>query len=255
LATLKVTTNGFNAGDLYFGLGNGGIGTFPADGSTSNPLLTLPDPNEVRGSLYVDQTGTWSNNLIVVTGNSGDGPTQKGYRNVWQIDANKNTNLVASIYTHHLEGVITLTNDVAKWGPWAGKSITGDEDGHLIYAIDTNGVVTSFDLGIDPEDFDIIQTYQDLYCADPYFVDPNTGLGGGVLKVSRSLLTNYVGDLLITQAGETAFPPNAKLFIVHWDGTEFVTRSISYARPDGFGGNFEHVSFAPINIPSHAIMP
>jgi len=95
--------------------------------------------------------------------------------------------------------------------------------------------VTSFALGIAPEDFDIIQTNQDLYCviqSDP----------GQILKLSRTLLTNYVGDLLITQEG--FFFGTPKLFIMHWDGTNFVTRSISSS------DLFEHVTFAPINLPS-----
>lgn len=57
----------------------------------------------------------------------------------------------------HLEGVITLTNDASKWGPWAGKAITGDEVLHRIYAIDDNGAVVNFDLEINPEDSTLFQ--------------------------------------------------------------------------------------------------
>jgi hypothetical protein len=41
-----------------------------------------------------------------------------------------------------------------------------------------------------------------------------------------------------------------KLFIVNWDPADmrFITRSISL--PYSFAGSFEHVTFAPINLPS-----
>ena len=115
----------------------------------------------------------------------------------------------------------------------------------MIWAIDTNGTAASYALGIDPEDFDIIPPTNDLYCVD------YNGDQSSIVKLSHSVLTNYVGDLLVTQAGEIIPPePTAQLFIVHWSGTNFVTRAISYYRADGTRGHFEHVTFAPINIPS-----
>jgi len=141
-----------------------------------------------------------------------------------------------------LEGVITLTNDSTRWGPWAGKIVTGAESAipPAIYTVDTNNNVNALELGIEPEDFDIIETNQNLYCST--FI--NFG-NGQIAKLSRSLLTNYWGDLLITQEGAQGQSPNPKLFIVHWDPTNsvFVTRRISYTF------EFEHVTFAPINVP------
>jgi hypothetical protein len=169
---------------------------------------------------------------------------------VWRVDSNGQPILLTNLDTFHLEGVITLTNDVAKWGPWAGKIVTGDEHEHAIYAIDADGIFTRYETaslipgGIDPEDFDIIPANLDLY--NLYACDPDAGQ---IVKLSGTLLTNYVGDLLITQGGE--FFPNliAKVFIVHWDGSNFVTRSIPYFRQNQTAGHFEHITFAPINIP------
>jgi hypothetical protein len=171
-------------------------------------------------------------------------------KGVWRIDSGAHPVLLAQIGTPHLEGVITLTNDVARWGPWAGKIITGDEQAApvpLIFTVDTNGAVGRYDTtqlfpaGIHPEDFDVILPNQDLYACDPD--------AGQILKLSSTLLTNYVGDLVVTDAGEVVVP--AKLFIVHWDGAraQFVTRSIPYFRSNGSFGHFEHVTFAPLNLP------
>jgi hypothetical protein len=109
----------------------------------------------------------------------------------------------------------------------------------LVYTISTNGEVQSFDFGISPEDFDIIKPNQDLYCVDVS--------QWKIRKVSSTLLTNYWGDLLITQEGAEGPNPGGRLFIAHWDNTStnFVVRSIY------LGYWFEHVTFAPINLPSH----
>jgi hypothetical protein len=61
-----------------------------------------------------------------------------------------------------------------------------------------------------------------------------------------------VGDLLITDAGENVIPNRARLFIVHWDAatSDFIIRRIDYTRPDGSIGPLEHVTFAPIELPT-----
>jgi hypothetical protein len=145
-----------------------------------------------------------------------------------------------------------LSNQPAQWGPWAGKIITGDEAASppVVYSVAADGTVgistpddlgVSPQLGIRPEDFDVIQAGQDLYCT------LYNGSDSQLLKISRNYFTNYIGDLLITQAGENA---TATLFIVHWDrvNCEFNTRSL--VLPSSYSpGRFEHVSFAPINLP------
>jgi len=105
--------------------------------------------------------------------------------------------------------------------------------------LDANGVVASYALGIQPEDFDLIPPNQDLYCAD----EDNYQ----IVKLSRSLFTHYWGDLLITQSGDGTDPAGPGiLFIVHWDSpsSTFQVHSIYY------GHTFEHVTFAPIDLPS-----
>ena len=252
LATVKQTTNGFTNGDVYFGEGRDGVvGWLSADGTRSNLNWSILSTNGdsqtlLRGGLYLDQTGTWSNHLIVVTGN---GSSQGG--DIWRVRASGINGLgtrVASITNNlgnrvHLEGVLTLTNDATKWGPWAGKIITGaeSETPPLVISINTNGAVTNFVMGIRPEDFDLIPTNQDLYCMGV--------VGNAVEKVPRTFFNKYVGMLLITESGDGPFPNTlGKLHIVNWDNsvTNFVVRTILHNQ-----GEFEHVTFAPINLPSH----
>jgi hypothetical protein len=89
------------------------------------------------------------------------------------------------------------------------------------------------------DSFDIIPPYQDLYLCD------KTYGGGAVMKLSSTLLTNYWGDLLVTQGDEV--DNESKLFILHWDGMEFNARRLQ--RIPHFG-QFENATFAPIDIPS-----
>jgi hypothetical protein len=235
---------------MFFGSGNA-IGWLSADGAGVNlawsTLTNAVETNALflRGSLHWDETGIWSNNLIAVTS---DNDPQPGAKGVWRVDSNREPHLIAGIDTAHLEGVLTVSNDSTAFGPFAGKIITGDESRipPAIYTVDTNGAVCLFELGIEPEDFDIIQTNQDLYC-----VNFNSA-SSAILKLSRSLLTNYVGELLVTQAGENRLRlPDPRLFIVHWNTTnsEFTFRSISLPS-DSYDGHFEHVTFAPVNIPA-----
>jgi hypothetical protein len=238
LATAKLTAGGFTNGQLFFGNHSqtNRIAWVPAAGTSSNlTFATLTNDTFIRGSLHVDDSGSFDGDVIAVTGN---GTSQGG--GVWRVNSNGVPTRIAHITNTHLEGVIALTNDATKWGPWAGKIIAGSEILHAIYAIAPSGVVTTNFLGIDPEDFDIVPPNQNLYLTDP---DRNT-----VLKLSSSYLTNFVGDLMITQAGEVFPNQIGKLFFVRWDApnSNFAVRSISYNRPDGSPGHFEHVTFAPL---------
>ena len=125
---------------------------------------------------------------------------------------------------------------------------------NLIFAIDTNGIVSTFDLGIvsfglghdaglSCEHFDVIPPGQDLYLV-------GEEANGKLLKLSHTLLTNYVGDLLITQGGLWVGEP--ELYIVHWNGSQFIPRGIPLRFYSLNNTNFtnieeiESVTFAPI---------
>jgi hypothetical protein len=271
LATVKTTTNNFVKGDMYFG-SDTMVGKLSADGTVSNKtwcvLTNATYTNDVglRGGLYIDQSGSFGGDLIAVTGD--DEPDAPGsLMGVWRIHVDTNGSphpaLLASIPTEHLEGVITLPNDANRFGPWAGKILTGDEDEDVLYTIDTNGTVTPYDAttifptGIGSEDFDLIPTNQDLYVCAPASDDPN-GNQGIIYKLPHAMFNPYVGDLLITQSGDSYFRydgfanPPPELFIVHWDATNavFNARGIPLSVS---GMEFEHVTFAPINLPSQPV--
>jgi len=222
------------------------VGYVSANGSVSNlTWVELANPTGsslLRGGFHIDDSGSFGGDLIVVSGSG----TTTFSNTAWRLQPNTSNTVAAKIEAAHFEGVVTLTNDVAKWGPWAGKIITGDENLIHIFAIDPSGAADSFGLEIRPEDFDVIPSEQDLYACDPAGEVAGLGL---VIKLNRSFFSNnnYIGDLVITQAGEAGSDPGG-IFVIGWDGDNFVTTRVRYKLEDLSRG-LEHVTFAPINLP------
>ncbi|MGC8989477.1 MAG: Calx-beta domain-containing protein, partial [Verrucomicrobiia bacterium] len=173
--TVKLSTNNFVAGSMYFGIGPDAqhpytrIGWASRDAGTSNlswATLTNGTAQEARpvtGALNVDQTGLFDYDLIVVTGDGTAGEQRGG--NVWRVKAptggaSGSRTLFASISGGpSLEGVITLPNNPQKYGPLAGKIITSSKwtEPPFLYAIDTNHNIAVLPVDIVyPEDLDLI---------------------------------------------------------------------------------------------------
>jgi len=121
-----MSLGGFAPGELFSGTGVPGvIARIAADGATvQNPWVTLPDETGLDGGLFIDRTGVFGGDLIVVTATGG----------VWRITSAGVATRIASLDTP-LEGVTTVPNDVANYGPWAGKILVGAKTQNAIYAI------------------------------------------------------------------------------------------------------------------------
>jgi len=264
-ATVKASLSNFVAGDMYFGIGPitnstttnafTRVAWVSANGTTTNlSWATLTDATDqetcpVTGALYVDQTGIFEHDLIVVTGNGLD---NGGH--VWRVKAQPggasgSKTLFASIPgAPSLEGVITLPDNFQKYGPLAGRMITSSKwvEPPLLYAIDPNHDITSLPVDIIyPEDLDIIPTdangncSQDLYCS--------ATVDDCIYRLPKEALAACGGDILITDAGEVV--GGAKLVVFHWDATNVAFLRKTIFHPAGLGtGIFEHVCFAPISL-------
>lgn len=246
---MTVVTNnnsGFTNGDMFFGSATG-IGWLSSNAARSNLnwcILTNAEETNallLRGGLCMDTVGTFSNNLVAVTS---DDALDYGTKGIWEVDKGGHPTLLAHIDAYLLEGITVVRTN---FGPWSGKIITGDEWGsESLFTIDASGNVTTNDStalfpgGIRSESSQIIPPNQSLYLCDP---------SGPIAKLPKSYFTNYVGDLLIEDAGENGSAP-AKLFIIHWNAatTNFITRRIRYAPG---GDELEHSVFAPIELPAH----
>lgn len=209
---------GFIPGELFTGTGvPGHVARISADGTTiQNPWVVLPgETGLLRGSLHVDRTGVFGGDLIVVTTE----PTG----NVWRVTATGVATKLASLGTH-LEGLTTVPNDSNKYGPWAGKILTGAEQQQCIYAIDAQGNATTFKLGIEPEDFDIIPANENFFGLD---------FSAGILWTAPPAeFADKIGDLLIAQE----YP--GKLYHVRWTGTAFQVTQVAQVQ------QWEHMTFS-----------
>ena len=259
---VKQSAAGFASGETYFQATDSFLpasqdvlGKISSNGlawSTNWAVLT----NSLTGTraFCMDQTGRFGSNLIVVTGIL-DGPGAF----VWRVDSTGQATNLAFLPGARCEAVTVLTNDVAHLGSWAGKILVCPEWSfahNLFYTVDTNGTIASFDipifgsdlsesgntLGISAEHLDVIQPNQDLYVV--------LGDSNPVLKLSHTLLTNYVGDLLVTQGGHLSGEP--EFYILHWDGSQFMVRGIPlrfYGKNTYTLSEIEGACFAPVNIP------
>ncbi len=227
---VKITTvrsgpcqGGFNTGELFTGTGAAGvIARISSDGTTiQNPWVTLPgEPGLMRGSLFQDRYCSFGGDLIAVT-TAG---------RVWQVTSSGVPTLIANIGTH-LEGVTTVPNDVAKYGPWSGRILAGAEGQSRIYSIDASGNTVSFALGIQPEDIDIVPPNQNFFGVDY--------AGQTLWGATASEFAGMVGDFVIAQES------GGILWHVRWDSasSSFQTDQIADV------AQWEHVTFSSAGLP------
>ncbi len=225
IATVRDTLGGFTVGDLFTGNGQPGqIARLTNNGQTvQNPWVVLtPESGLLRGSLYVDRTGVFGGDLIVVTTAGG----------VWRINAAQQATRLATLGVH-LEGVITVPDD-ARYGAWRGKILAGAEDQQKLWTIDPQGTAVPYsDLSIRPEDIDLIPANENFFGVDY----GNSRLVGA----PASAFTNWVGDIAIAEEGTAGNP--AILWRVWWDGSTWQKQALAQV------GQWEHVTFSSAGLP------
>jgi hypothetical protein len=221
---------GFPAGEFFVGNGiDGQITRISADGSRIwNPWCELPGDGNglMRGSLYVDRTGTFGGDLIVVTT---DGE-------VWRVDADANPTMIADLGGVHLEGMITVPDAPVRYGPLAGKIIAGAEQEGRLYAIGVDGSTTYYEFGVNVEDIDIITPYEN-------FFGVNYG-GGTLLGVPGPQFAAIAGDIVLAQEGASG----SSLWRLFWTGTELIAEQFPLAADSATVAHWEHVTFAGAGI-------
>ncbi|HEX7181035.1 MAG TPA: CARDB domain-containing protein, partial [Thermoanaerobaculia bacterium] len=213
---------GFLVGELFTGTGAAGViaRISPDGGTIQNPWVRLPgERGLMRGSLFQDRYGVFGGDLIAVTTTGG----------VWRVNADGVAARLAQINTH-LEGVTTVPDNPAKYGPWAGKILIGAENQDRIYTVSATGSVSYYAIGVAPEDIEIIPENENFYGVD---------YGGRTLwGAPASAFADMVGDLLIAQESPGI------LWHVRWDAAsgKFQKKSLAQVR------QWEHVAFSPAGL-------
>jgi hypothetical protein len=225
IAAVRTTHAGFTAGELFTGTGVAGeIARISPDGSSAQiPWVVLPgEVGLLRGALHFDDTGVFGGDLLVATDMGG----------VWRVDAAGNATQLGNAGMI-LEGLITLPNDPARYGPWAGKAVTCNELGAGFFAFDpAGGAMQNFDLGISVcENLNVIPANQSLYAVD---------FGGRTLwTAGPDQFKSMVGDILVGE--ETP----ANLWRVRWNATTATFDKELLATVT----QLEGAAFAPVALP------
>ena len=181
--------------------------------------MVLPGENGLlRGQLQLDRTGVFGGDLLVTT--------TAGH--LWRVTSAGEPTRSSHVPRRLLEGLAAVPDDPVNYGPWAGKILIGDEGVDAIYAVDATANVTSYQLGVFPENIMIVPANENFFGVD-YF-------GSALWGASASQFTGMVGDVLITEEFGGA------VWHVNWNGTSFETtcsRSVNL---------WEHTAFGPAGI-------
>ena len=182
----------------------------------------------MRGSLYVDRTGVWDGDLVVVT----------TVGEVWRITAAGVPTLVTAVAGVHLEGAVVVPDAPARYGPLSGRVLAGAEAQGLLHAFAQDGTSASYMLGVAVEDIEIVPPREN-------FFGVNFGTGR-LLGAPAAEFEPLAGDILLTQENVTA--GTSGLFVVRWDGMTLSAQPVPLAPASAAVGQWEHVTFAPAGI-------
>ncbi len=223
---------GWEPGTLFTGNGiDGQIVKISADGATiTNPWVDLPGDNNglMRGSLYVDRTGIFGGDLIVVT----------SLGEVWRVNTAGVPTQVTAPTGVHLEGMIVVPDVPSRYGPLAGKIIAGAENEGLLWAIAPDGSAMTYNVGVAIEDIDFVTPHEN-------FFGVNYGTSR-LLGATAAEVAPMTGDILLTT--ETVTPGTSGLFRLQWDGASLAALPIGLDPASATVGQWEHVTFANAGI-------
>lgn len=224
--------SGFTVGDLFVGNGvDGQIVRITGDGSSViNPWVDLPGDNNglMRGSLYVDRTGVFNGDLVVVT-TAGE---------VWRVDVAGTPTKIAAVPGVHLEGAVIVPNKPNRFGPVAGKLLAGSEVEGLMYAFATDGTYVTYALGVAIEDIDIISPNENFFGVN---YGTSQLLGAGAEQFNAMM-----GDVMLTT--ETVVAGASGLFRLKFDGTQLLAEPVPLGPGSAVVGQWEHTTFAAAGI-------
>jgi RHS repeat-associated protein len=214
-----MSRGGFPAGELFTTTGvPGAIARVNASGATvQNPWVTLTGETGAISGLYLDRTGVYGGDLLVVTSTGG----------VWRVNAAAEATKIASLDTR-LAGVTSIPEDPDRYGPWSGKILAGAKDLSLVYAIDAQGQSSSLQLDVQPQDIDLVPAQENFFAVDT--------VSRKIWGASDGAFAAIIGDILVTQQAPGVIKR------LRWNGVEFV------ASPLATASAFKQVAFAPAGI-------
>ncbi|HET9870920.1 MAG TPA: hypothetical protein VFR02_10555, partial [bacterium] len=212
---------GFVAGTIFTeGTGSGTVGKISPDGASfQNPWVTLPGESGRKG-LWLDRTGIFGGDLLVINNTGG----------FWRVNAQGGYSKVATLPSGDYDGLTTVPNDPARFGPWAGTALTAQEQNSTIYSIAPDGAVSSYffapGVGAAINDMLLVPPNENLFM---------TAYNSFVYGVPASQLSGIAGDFLVP--GEIS----GQVWDLRWDGSQYVS-TVLFNVP---GAGAEELAFGP----------
>ncbi len=260
LAAIRESRNGFIAGEVFAGADTPGaiIRISPAGSFDQNPWVTLPGETGLVRGLYFDNRNSpagssenvFAGALIAVTSSGG----------VWRIDSSGNARRVAMVTSTTgggaetpvaFDAVTLAPNDTEKYGAMAGKILALAGRQGLIYAVDAEGRVESFDPGVShANNLLVIPANENFFGVT---VDRRTARQaayptrklGTIWGAPAADFAGFAGDLLVTQTGGEACECQPAIWRLHWNGFEFEKTKLAGIPNAPHRTEWRQVTFSP----------
>lgn len=241
------TGAGWGVGETFSGNGNPGqLMRISSNGaSVTNTWAVLPgETGQPAGQLRFDNTGIFGNDLLVTTTTG----------NLWRVNAAGAPTLIANLgQSADFEGLAVVPNNVARYGPLAGKAIIGHEGSTDLWAVDPAGNVSMFS-NILPAQCEGIHVIP----ANEHFVGVDYA-NSRILWADQSEFTPFVGDIMIVSEIIGANPGNPSgLNRLLWNGSGsfgyFTFSPIGLTPNSLLPGLWEGSTFAPVVVPSPGVL-
>ena len=236
---------GWPAGHVYSAQGfvdTQCIAELDSSGSVLNPCFAfLPGEAKLkRGDITFDRYGVPGLNgaLVVLASDDTVGPAT-----VWTVSSTGGAATKIADLALHAEGAAVIPNDPV-YGPWAGKILVGEQFQGLLEAIDPiSGIHVATDVqGRNVEDIWVVPPGSDFYGADHGDARVWTA------SAAQWSANNLVGKILLAEED------GGHLWTIEWNGSSFVITTINDGLTGGQARQWEHITFAPANVPGISII-
>jgi hypothetical protein len=210
---------GFAPGETFTTTGaNGVIARLSANGATvSNPWATLPNEGTAITGLAFDRTGLYGGHLLAATAGG----------RVWRVNATGQATLVATLAAA-LAGVVSLPNDPDRYGPWAGRILTGAPSQSAVHAINAAGQSVSQNVSVNPAELLVVPPQENLYGTDP--------VSQKIWGAADDAFAGLTGEILVAQTAP------GKLGRLRWNGSAFEFNQLAEVP------SWRQLTFAPAGL-------
>ncbi|HET7436270.1 MAG TPA: PKD domain-containing protein, partial [Thermoanaerobaculia bacterium] len=209
----------FAPGDVFLSTAAAGaIAHVSADGATlQNPWVTLPGTTRPVAGLTVDTSGAFGGDVLATTAEG----------TFWRVNAAGTATRVASAGVP-LGAVVTIADDVARYGAWAGRALIAARTQPLLYAIDARGGVSSFAAPFVVKDLAVVTAHENFFGSDPSI--------GALFGAPADAFTAMLGDVVAAQESP------GTLARIRWSGADYEWSTIAQT------ARWSHIAFSPAGV-------